>query len=49
MQVGDLIENNHGEIGIILWQVGVVDRYMVHWISGERYALNGYSLFYIGE
>ena len=49
MKAGDLVENTYGEIGIVLWQVGVVDRYMVHWNNGERYALNGYKLFYIGE
>ena len=49
MKAGDLVENTYGEIGIVLWQVGVVDRYMVHWNNGERYALNGYNLTYIGE
>ena len=49
MKEGDLVENTYGEIGIVLWQVGVVDRYMVHWNNGERYALNGYNLTYIGE
>ena len=49
MKEGDLVKCIWGDIGIVLWQVGVVDRYMVHWNNGERYALNGYNLFYIGE
>ena len=49
MKVGDLVQDRYGEIGIVLWQVGVADRYMVHWNDGRRYALNGYQLFYIGE
>jgi hypothetical protein len=50
MKEGDLVECLWGEIGIVLWQVGVADRYMVYWIGiCERYALNGCNLFYIGE
>jgi len=50
MKEGDLVECLWGEIGIVLWQVGVADRYMVYWIGiCERYALNSCNLFYIGE
>ena len=49
MKEGDLVECTWGEIGIVLWQVGVTDRYMVQWNNGERYALNGCNLTYIGE
>ena len=49
MKEGDLVKCIWGDIGIVLWQVGVTDRYMIHWNNGERYALNGYNLTYIGE
>jgi len=49
MKVGDLVMCQWGEIGIVLWQVGVTDRYMVHWENGEQYAINGCNLTYIGE
>ena len=49
MKVGDLVKDIWGDLGIVLWQVGAADRYMVHWNNGERYALNGCNLFYIGE
>jgi hypothetical protein len=50
MKEGDLVERSlTGEIGIVLWQVGASNRYMVYWNNGERYALNACNLFYIGE
>ena len=47
MKIGDLVTGGEGDIGIILWQVGVVDRWMVHWATGEKYSLNGYNLFLV--
>ena len=48
MQIGDLVQRWHGnDVGIILWQVGVVDRWMVHWATGEKFALNGHNLFLV--
>jgi len=49
MKEGDLVQCIWGEIGIVLWQVGDTDRYMVHWNNGEQYALNRCNLTYIGE
>jgi len=49
MKEGDLVECIWGEIGIVLWQIGTADRYMVYWGSGNKYAYNGCNLFYIGE
>ena len=36
MKVGDLVENQWGEIGIVLRQVGVVDRWVVHWMTSTH-------------
>ena len=47
MQVGDLVTGGLGWVGIILWQVGVTDRWMVYWATGDKYALNGYNLFLV--
>ena len=33
MKEGDLVKCIWEEIGIVLWQVGDTDRYMVHWSS----------------
>jgi hypothetical protein len=49
MKVGDLVENEYGMLGIIMWQVGVVDRWMIHWYDGEQYAWNGCNLFLITD
>ena len=36
MKVGDLVTDRWcDDIGIILWQVGCVDRWMVYWFVGE--------------
>jgi hypothetical protein len=45
MKIGDLVQNEYEMLGIVLWQVGVVDRWMVHWYDGEQYAVNGYKLW----
>ena len=47
MKTGDLVTGGLGGIGIILWQVGVTDRWMVHWHDGKTYALNGCNLFLV--
>ena len=47
MKVGDLVENEYGMLGIIMWQVGVVDRWMIHWYDGEEYGWNGCNLFMV--
>ena len=49
MKVGDLVENEYGMLGIIMWQVGVADRWMIHWYDGEQYAWNGCNLFLITD
>ena len=49
MKEGDLVICQWGQIGIVLGQIGVADRYMIYWENGERYAINGCNLFYIGE
>ena len=45
MQVGDLVTDGYGMLGIITAQIGVVDRWWVEWIDGQSYALNGYDLW----
>ena len=47
MKVGDLVKNEYGMLGIIMWQIGVVDRWMIFWYDGEQYARNGYNLFLV--
>jgi len=51
MKVGDLVIDQWGdEFGIILWQVGCVDRWLVHWLqSGYKQAYNGCNLEVICE
>jgi len=45
MQIGDLVQRWHGnDVGIILWQIGVIDRWFIQWANGEAYAINGYAL-----
>ena len=39
MKVGDLVEDDYGEIGVVIGQVGVTERWMVRWFKGETYAL----------
>ena len=33
MNIGDLVENEYGEIGIIRHQIGVSDRWLVHYFD----------------
>ena len=47
MKTGDLVTDNWGEIGIVLYQVGVADRWIVYWQTGKRHALNGCNLFLV--
>jgi len=46
MKIGDLITDNYGTLGIVINQVGVVDRWLVKWIdSGEITPEWGVTLF----
>ena len=47
MKVGDLVENEYGMLGIIMWQVGVADRWMIHWYDGKQFTWNGCNLFMV--
>ena len=47
MKVGDLVTDTWGDLGIILSQVGVTDRWIVLWQNGHRFALNGCNLFLV--
>lgn len=42
--IGCVVENSWGELGIVKYQMGAVDRWWVVWATGEQYALNGYQL-----
>ena len=46
MKIGDLVTNQwDDETGIILWQVGCVDRWVVYWFKrGFKQAYNGCNL-----
>ena len=44
MKIGSVVENPFGDLGIILWQIGVIDRWFIQWANGEAYAINGYAL-----
>ena len=44
MKVGSVVENPSGEIGIVIRQIGVIDRWLVHWESGEVYGMFGSQL-----
>ena len=44
MKIGSVVENPFGDVGIILWQIGVIDRWFIQWANGEAYAINGYAL-----
>ena len=46
MKTGDLVTDTWGEVGIILYQVGVADRWIVY-MNGEQYAINGCNLFLV--
>jgi len=46
MKIGDLITDNYGTLGIVINQIGVVDRWLVKWIdSGEITPEWGVTLF----
>ena len=46
MEVGDLVTDNYGTLGIVINQIGVVDRWLVKWIdSGEITPEWGVTLF----
>ena len=44
MQVGDLVQDRFGVYGIIIAQVGVVDRWWIEWMDGGSFAVNGCNL-----
>lgn len=44
MKAGSVVENPFGDIGIVIRQIGVADRWLIHWASGEVYGINGYAL-----
>jgi len=44
MKIGSVVENLFGNIGIVIQQIGVVDRWLIHWASGKVYGINGYQL-----
>ena len=45
MKVGDLVQNKYGEYGIVIRQIGVVDRWWVEWMVGTACAINGCNLW----
>jgi len=45
MKVGELVQNDWGDLGFILWQVGIADRWMVYWQDGKQQAYNGCYLW----
>ena len=48
MNIGDLVTDNYGTIGLIIAQVGVIDRWVVKWIdSGETSSQWGGYLFHL--
>ena len=49
MKIGSVVENPYGDIGIVIRQIGVVDRWLIQWSSGEVYGINGYQLEVIDE
>jgi hypothetical protein len=34
-EIGDLIEDEWGDLGIIVRQIGVIDRWLVHYLTGD--------------
>ncbi len=44
MQVGDLVTDHWGHMGIILRQVGSIDRWEVYWQTGRIHQLFGNNL-----
>lgn len=48
-QIGDLIEDEWGDFGIIVRQIGVVDRWLVQYLTGDsnRRAHWGSRLYHV--
>ena len=44
MKIGSVVENPFGDIGIVIRQIGVADRWLIQWANGEVYGINGYQL-----
>ena len=36
MTIGDLVTDNWGDLGIIIRQVGIIDRWVVKWLTGSE-------------
>tara|TARA_R100000030_G_scaffold94694_1_gene81691 strand:- start:9 stop:212 length:204 start_codon:yes stop_codon:yes gene_type:complete len=36
MNIGDLVEDEWGDLGIIIRQVGIIDRWVVKWLTGSE-------------
>ena len=51
MKIGDLVKRRFdNELGIVLWQVGDVDRWVVYWItSGYKQGYNASGLEVVCE
>jgi hypothetical protein len=48
VQLGDLVKDKYGTIGIVVRQVGVIDRWLVKWIdSGEITGQWGHNLHHL--
>ena len=44
MKIGDLVTDGFGTYGIITAQIGVVDRWWVHWFNANPCAVNGFNV-----
>jgi len=50
MQIGDLVTwVDDDVVGIVIRQMGVVDRWWVRWMDGQAFAANGCNLEVISE
>ena len=47
MKIGDLVTGGLGGIGIILYKTPFIERWMVHWADGKRYAVNAENLWLV--
>ena len=44
MKIDSVVESPFGDIGIVIRQIGVADRWLIQWANGEVYGINGYIL-----
>ena len=47
MKVGDLVKNEYGMLGVIMYQFGAMDRWMVYYNESEQYHHSSSSLFLV--